>query len=184
MIILIAGASHTGKTALAQELLERLRWPYLSLDLLKMGLIRAGRTDLTPSSDDDALTALLWPIARGMVRTALENRQHLIVEGCYIPFGWARDFDSGQQARIRGIRLAMSERYIRTHFDDIARCANVIEQRLDDSYCTLDSVLADNARTLRLARQHHEPVSLIDGDYRATIDGLIRAVTDWTIDRT
>ena len=41
MIILIAGASHTGKTALAQKLLEKYQYPYLSIDHLKMGLIRS-----------------------------------------------------------------------------------------------------------------------------------------------
>lgn len=51
MIILITGASHTGKTALAQRLLERYRYPVLSLDLLKMGLIRSGQTSLTPEDD-------------------------------------------------------------------------------------------------------------------------------------
>ena len=48
MVILITGASHTGKTLLAQRLLERYRYPYLSMDHLKMGLIRSGYTDLTP----------------------------------------------------------------------------------------------------------------------------------------
>lgn len=31
MIILITGASHTGKTALAQKLLEKYKYPYLSI---------------------------------------------------------------------------------------------------------------------------------------------------------
>ena len=42
MIILIGGASHTGKTLLAQRLMEQLHIPYLSIDHLKMGLIRSG----------------------------------------------------------------------------------------------------------------------------------------------
>ena len=32
MILLITGASHTGKTLLAQRLLERTGFPYLSVD--------------------------------------------------------------------------------------------------------------------------------------------------------
>ena len=94
MIILITGASHTGKTALAQKLLEKYKYPYLSIDHLKMGLIRSGNTELTPMSDDKDLTAYLWPIVREMVKTAIENKQNFIIEGCYIPFGWQKDFDS------------------------------------------------------------------------------------------
>lgn len=55
MIILIIGASHTGKTALAQKLLEKYKYPYLSIDHLKMGLIRSGNTELTPVSAESVL---------------------------------------------------------------------------------------------------------------------------------
>ena len=68
MIVLITGASHTGKTALAQRLLEKYKYPYLSIDHLKMGLIRSGNTSLTPMSDDSALTDYLWPIVREMIK--------------------------------------------------------------------------------------------------------------------
>ena len=102
MIILIAGASHTGKTLLAQKMLEKYRFPYLSIDHLKMGLIRSGNTGLTPA-DDEALTVYLWPIIREIVKTAIENRQNLIVEGCYIPFQWREDFDERYVPSIRFI---------------------------------------------------------------------------------
>ena len=82
MIVLIAGASHTGKTVLAQKLLEKYHWPYLSIDHLKMRLIRSGKTELTPLSEDADLTAYLWSVVREMIKTAVENGQHLIVEGC------------------------------------------------------------------------------------------------------
>ena len=72
MIILITGASHTGKTLLAQKLLEKYKYPYLPIDHLKMGLIRSGNTELTPE-DDEALTGYLWPIIRESVKTAIEN---------------------------------------------------------------------------------------------------------------
>ena len=80
MIILITGASHTGKTLLAQKMLEKYKCPYLSIDQLKMGLIRSGNTNLTPE-DDDELTDYLWPIVREMIKTAIENEQNLIVDG-------------------------------------------------------------------------------------------------------
>ena len=103
MVILITGASHTGKTLLAQRMLERFNYPYLSIDHLKMGLIRSSNTELTPLSDNEALTAYLWPIVREMVKTAIENDQNLIVEGCYIPFDWRRDFDDRYLSSIRFI---------------------------------------------------------------------------------
>ena len=46
MVILITGASHVGKTLLAQKMLEKYKYPSLSIDHLKMGLIRCGYTDL------------------------------------------------------------------------------------------------------------------------------------------
>ena len=119
MVILIAGASHTGKTAFAQRLLEKYGYPYLSVDHLKMGFIRSGNTELTPLSSEAELTALLWPIVREMVKTAIENNQNLIVEGCYIPFDWKKDFDIRYIENIRYVCLILSENYINKHFEDI-----------------------------------------------------------------
>jgi uridine kinase len=170
MIILLTGASHTGKTALAQKLLEKYKYPYLSIDHLKMGLIRSGHTELTPMSDDRDLTAYLWPIVREMIKTAIENKQNLIVEGCYIPFDWAEDFETEYLDNIRYYCLVMSENYIRSHFSDIKRYASVIEQRLDDEWCTLESVLEDNASVLELAQKHHVNYVLIDDRYELDID--------------
>ena len=169
MIYLIAGASHTGKTALAQKLLERRHVPYLSLDHLKMGLIRSGNTSLTPYSSDEELTALLWPIVREMIKTAIENRQDLTVEGCYIPFDWEQDFAPEYRAHIRYVCLVMSESYIRTRFADIRRFANVVEQRLDDDFA-MENCLADNARTLEAATAHGVRCHLITEDYRVEPD--------------
>lgn len=169
MIILITGASHTGKTALAQRLLERYKFPYLSIDHLKMGLIRSGNTELTPLSDDEDLTEYLWKIVREMIKTAVENKQNLIVEGCYIPFDWQKDFTSEYLENIRYICLVMSEKYIRNHFADIKGYANVIENRLDDD-CTLESVLEDNEKVLALAQKHRQNYVLIDDEYRVDVD--------------
>ena len=168
MTILITGASHTGKTALAQRLLETYHYPYLSIDHLKMGLIRSGNTELTPM-DDQALTAYLWPIVREIIKTAIENRQNLIVEGCYIPFDWEADFTPEYLEHIRYYCLVMSERYIRNHFADIKGYANTIENRLDDSGCTMESVLANNQEMLSLAQKYHVNYILIEDEYDFSI---------------
>ena len=144
MIILITGASHTGKTALAQKLLEKYKYPYLSIDHLKMGLIRSGNTQLTPTSDDSDLTEYLWKIVREMIKTAVENNQNLIVEGCYIPSDWRNDFTEEYLGDIRCICLVMTEKYIINHFDDIKNYENIIESRLYDD-CTQEELLKNNA---------------------------------------
>ena len=169
MIILITGASHTGKTALAQKLLEKYKYPYFSIDHLKMGLIRSGNTELTPR-DDNELTEYVWPIVREMIKTAIENNQNLIVEGGYIPFDWQKDFGSNYLESIKYYCLVMSEEYIRNHFADIKKYANVIENRLDDEWCTIDSVLTDNAEVLALAQEHNVNYILIDDKYEINIE--------------
>ena len=170
MIILITGASHTGKTVLAQKLLEKYKFPYLSIDHLKMGLIRSGNTELTPTSDDSDLTAYLWPIVREMIKTAIENKQNLIVEGCYIPFDWAKDFEKEYLNSIKYYCLVMSEDYIRNHYADIKSYASIIESRLDDDDCTLESVIEDNRKVLELVIAHEVNYILIDDEYKIDID--------------
>ena len=132
MIIIITGASHTGKTLLAQRMLEKYKFPYLSIDHLKMGLIRSGNTKLTPD-DDEQLTVYLWPIVREMIKTAIENKQNLIVEGCYIPFDWRKDFEEEYLRDISFICLALTDAYIDQHIDDIRGHASDIECRLEES---------------------------------------------------
>lgn len=169
MVILITGASHTGKTLLAQKLLEKYKFPYLSIDHLKMGLIRSRNTTLTPTSDDLDLTDYLWPIIREMVKTAIENKQDLIVEGCYIPFDWKKEFAQEYLENIKYRCLVMSEGYIRNHFADIVGFANIIESRLEDG-CTMESLIEENGRFLKLAIAHHLAYILIDDGYRIDMD--------------
>lgn len=164
MIILITGASHTGKTLLAQKLLEKYQFPILSLDLLKMGLIRSGATSLTVN-DDAEFTTYLWPIVKEIIKTAIENNQNLIVEGCYIPLSWRQDFEDNYLVAIQFICLVMSERYIQNHFKDIKHYANIIEKRLKDEDCTVEKVLADNLQYLQMAQNYKEPYWLIDTNY-------------------
>ena len=170
MIVLISGASHTGKTALAQKLLEKYKYPYLSIDHLKMGLIRSGNTALTPVSDDKALTDYLWPIVCEMIKTAVENEQNLVVEGCYIPFDWPKDFEAEYLKNIKYYCLVMSSSYITNHFSDIKWYASVVENRGDDEDCTIETVLRDNAETLKQCQECKVNYILIDDEYKIDID--------------
>ena len=172
MVLLITGASHTGKTLLAQRMLEKISVPYLSIDHLKMGLIRSGNTPLTPE-DDEELTGYLWPVVREMVKTAVENRQGLIVEGCYIPFDWRRDFDETYLPAIRFVCLTMTDRYIDAHFADIMAHASDIEARLDDTACTADRLKEENRKYDAGFSERGEMVLRIDTDYEAAIRSFL-----------
>lgn len=179
MIILISGCSHTGKTLLAQKLLERFHYPYLSIDHLKMGLIRSANTDLTPENDD-MLVEYLWPIVREMVKTAIENHQNLIVEGVYIPFDWKKDFDLSEINQILYCCLIFSERYIRTHIKEIFAYANVIERRLDDTI-DIDAFIKENAKNLKQCKKHGYPYLLSEDNYNIDMsffDKRLRAAKD------
>lgn len=170
MIVLITGASHTGKTALAQKLLEKYKYPYLSIDHLKMGLIRSGNTTLTPISNDGLLTDYLWPIVREMIKTAIENRQNLVVEGCYIPFDWEKDFEEDYLKEIRFYCLVMSDRYIVNHFDDIKKFASVIEDRMDDEGFSSETMCKENAEMMEKCLKYGAEYILIDEEYNVDID--------------
>lgn len=169
MVVLIAGCSHSGKTLLAQKLLEKYKYPYLSIDHLKMGLIRSGMTELTPE-DDDALTALLWPVLREIVKIAIENRQNLIIEGCYIPFDWKKDFTASYEEHIRYYCLVMTEKYVREKFEDIKAHAHAVEKRQDNAHVTREMLLRENAFNLAMCKKYGHAYVLIDEAYRVDIE--------------
>lgn len=176
MIILICGATHTGKTLLAQKLLEKYKYPYLSIDHLKMGLIRSKQTNLT-ALDNDRLTDYLWPVIREMIKTAIENKQNLIIEGCYIPFSYKNDFTSEYLPFIKFICLIFSENYIQKNYETIVSNRSVIENRPDDHY-PKERMIADNRQILSYCRKNDCRYILIDKEYR--FDEDVQAIIEGT----
>lgn len=167
MIIIISGATHTGKTVLAQKLLEKYHYPVLSQDLLKMGLIRSGKTTLTPM-DDEELTPYLWGIVKEMIKTAVENRQNLIVEGCYVPFDWKKDFEAEYLKEIRCVFLVFSEKYIRNNIAEIKKHADDIETRLEDSGIDEEYLIKENGFYLEGCKKAGAEYLLVDEEYTVT----------------
>ena len=164
MIYLIGGASHTGKTNLAQKLMVKYRIPYLSMDHVKMGLVRAG---LVPNyvEQDDKMLEVLWPVIREMIKTAIENEQNMIIEGCYIPYNWKDDFDGEYLEDIRCKYLIMSQEYIENHFEDIQKYAHVIENRGEDEDCTKEWILEINRECWEGCQKHGCEYKLITEKY-------------------
>ena len=170
MIVLIAGATHTGKTALAQRLLEKYKFPYLSIDHLKMGLIRSGQTSLSVT-DDENLTPYLWSIVKEIVKTAIENGQNLIVEGCYIPFDWKKSFEKEYLSQIKYYCLIMSKNYIQNNFSDILSNECAVEKRLASSDLTQEKLIKENETNLQYCKKHALNYILIDTEY--TVDVVL-----------
>lgn len=171
MVILIAGSSHTGKTTLAQNLLTKYGFPYLSQDHLKMGLIRSGFSTLTPEDHIDDIILVLWPITKEIIKTCIENRQNLIIEGCYIPFDYKKDFEDDYLKYIKYSCLIFSEKYIKEHYDDIMKHANTIERRGKDDaeYCTREMLLQENSLNLKKCKETNCEYILINDNYDVDI---------------
>lgn len=171
MITIITGASHTGKTALAHRLMVKTQTPYLSIDHIKMGLIRTG---ICPISvlEDAALTEYLWPIIVEIIKTAIENNQNLIVEGLYVPELWIQSFADEHLQHIRFCCLVMSSHYIENNFEAIQKHANVIETRLDSSLSKED-LIKENQKFFDICENNLYPYYYIDGDYYIDIEPLL-----------
>jgi 2-phosphoglycerate kinase len=131
MVILISAVSGTGKTLLAQKLLERYHIPYLSIDHLKMGLYRGDKNcGFTPLDSTEFIGDKLWPILKGIIMTNIENDQHIIIEGCYIFPHYLKDFDINYSAKIIPVFLGFSKNYIQENFESkIVKYRNVVELR-------------------------------------------------------
>lgn len=164
MVILIAGTSHTGKTFLAQKLLEKYKYPYISIDHLKMGLIRSKYTDLSVE-DDDNLEKYLWPIVREIIKTNIENSQNIIIEGAYIPFNFKDDFSEEYLKNIKYVCLIMTEKYIKNNIENILKYEDVIESRLNKENINIDEFIAENKYNLDMCKKYGCNYILIDDEY-------------------
>lgn len=169
MVILIAGSSHTGKTLLAQKLLEKYKYPYLSIDHLKMGLIRSKNTNLTVE-DDDKLTDYLWAIVKEIIKTNIENNQNIIIEGCYIPFNWKKDFEEKYLKQIKYTCLIMTEKYIRNNYTNITKYENIIENRKEQASIDLEELVSENLYNLEMCEKYANHYILIDNKYEVNLD--------------
>lgn len=169
MVILIAGTSHTGKTLLAQQLLEKYKYPYLSIDHLKMGLIRSENTNLTVS-EDKKLTEYLWNIVKEIIKTNIENDQNIIIEGCYIPFDWKKYFKENYLKKIKYICLIMTEEYIKNNFNKIIEYENSIENRIVKGDININKIIEENKYNLEMCKRFQNKYILIDKKYKIDLD--------------
>ncbi len=133
-----------------------------------MGLIRSGKTSLTVN-DDEKLTPYLWSIIKEMIKTAIENKQNIIIEGCYIPFDWQKDFDESYLQEIKFYCLIMTAEYIANYFSEILKFESIIEKRITADINKAD-LIADNKMNLKLCKEYGLEYILIDKNYKIEIE--------------
>ncbi|MDR2166435.1 MAG: 2-phosphoglycerate kinase [Clostridiales bacterium] len=148
MVILIGGASHTGKTLMAQRLLEKYKYPYLSIDHLKMGLYRANiGCGFTPLDSAEFIGEKLWPVLKGIIMTNIENNQNIIIEGCYILPQKVLELEDGYLNRVIPLFLGFSQDYVEKFFQTkILRHRNIIESRAHDDDMAINEYVKDNKK--------------------------------------
>lgn len=131
MIILISGNGYMGKTFMAQNLLEKYKVPYLSIDHLKMGIYRGySNCGFTPMDNTEVIGDKLWPIVKGIIMTNIENNQNLIIEGCYILPHYLKEFEKRYASNIISVFLGFSTSYIQENFkSQILQYRSIIEDR-------------------------------------------------------
>ena len=179
MIILIGGAGCVGKTVLAQRLLERYKYPYMSLDHLKMGIIRSGADcGFTAESHDAIISKKLWPIVRGIIMTAVENDQNLIIEGCYLPPDKIAALPEEYRAHIISFYLALGYHYSREHYADILAHRSDIECRLYPEERSAEEISDDNDQTISMCRLTGAKCFIIEKDYEAEMNSVVAWVDE------
>ena len=185
MVILVGGVSCTGKTVMAQKLLEKYKIPYLSIDHIKMGLIRGNKyCDFTATDGDDELTDKLWPIVKGIIMTNIENGQHIIIEGYYLPPERIRDFEPRYLDQIIALYLGFSKGYLEKHFiTGVVNNVSVIEQRKYDEYINQESFIKLHAQLKERCRKSNAMFFEINDDYLEETKSIYKWIDEQVKDR-
>lgn len=181
MVILIGGVSCTGKTVMAQKLLEKYNIPYLSIDHIKMGLIRGNKyCDFSAADSDDELTGKLWPIVKGIIMTNIENGQHIIVEGCYLPPEHISDFEPEYLEQVIALYIGFSKNYLKKHFTSgIIEHRSEIEQKdFDGDYMNQDNFIKLHTQLKEQCRKNNAKFFEINDDYEEEINNVYKWIDE------
>lgn len=167
MIILISAPGGTGKTLMAQKLLEKYHIPYLCIDHLKMGLYRGDKhCSFTPLDNTEVIGDNLWPILKGIIKTNIENEQHIVIEGCYILPRYLKDFDVNYSEKIIPIFMGFSRNYIQKNFESsIKKYRNAVEIRNWPEDRTLNRLIKEHKEFKALCLQAGVKYFEMENDY-------------------
>jgi putative acetyltransferase len=174
VVILIGGTSHSGKTFLAQQLLEKYHYPYLSLDHLKMGLCRADMgIGIKPDDSTEFIGEKLWPILKGIIMTNIENQQNLIIEGSYLLPNKINELDIKYLDHIVSFYLGFSPSYIEKYFEaKILEFRDIIETRGYENNNTIEDYLLENKRQKDVCETFKAKYFALENDYQKEMEAV------------
>jgi putative acetyltransferase len=146
-----------------------------------MGLIRGSQyCDFKVTDSDYDITVKLWPIVKGIVMTAIENNQHLIVEGCYIPTNCPESFETKYSKEIISFFIGFSEHYLSNNFESgIIDHLRTIENKVLDDYIQPENFKKMHAQVKASCVENHATYFEIDNDYLVET----KAIYEWIDDK-
>jgi len=177
MIILIGGVGYAGKTFIAQQLLEKYKYPYLSIDHLKMGLYRADiECGFTVTDSVEQISDKLWPILKGIIMTCIENKQNLIIEGGYLFPQKINELKNDYLNEIISFYLGFSDSYIEKYFSSkIQKHRSVIQERGYECEDTIESYIMENRKQKEICEEYNAQYFEIDENYEREMNNVF----DW-----
>jgi len=180
MVILIGGGGYAGKTYLAQRLLEKYKWPTMSIDHLKMGLYRAEMgCGFTPTDSLELIGEKLWPILKGIITTCIENEQNLIIEGGYLSPEKIAELEPGYLNKIISFYLGFSTSYIEKYFKSkIQKYRSIIEKRGYECEDTEEFYILENKKQKEICEKQDAKYFEIQEDYENEINNVCAWLDD------
>jgi len=123
MIILISGASHTGKTMLAKRLCERYQIPYKNIEYIKQHMLLSADSDginvgNALESNKYVLSENVWFIVENIVRDGLEKGEGMVLDGNFLPPHRVRALDD---VGVISMHLIFTPEYIEKNYDVILK---------------------------------------------------------------
>lgn len=174
MVILIGGVGYAGKTLMAQKLLEKYHYPYLSIDHLKMGLYLSDiECGFTPYSSQKDIGEKLWQILKGVITVNIENKQNLIIEGLYLLPEKIKKLEEKYSKEIISFYLGFAEKYILNSFDEkIIGNRSVIENRKYENSDIVQDYIFENKQQKKMCENADAKYFEITNDYEEEMDAV------------
>lgn len=84
MVVIITGASCTGKTMLTKRLIDTCGVKQIAMDSIKMYLFRNDNNcGFTPTDSNRFIGGKIWSVIKKEILNAIDNGTDLIIEGAY-----------------------------------------------------------------------------------------------------